>query len=196
MSINKVDAFSVAYPESNDDNHTRYLTFCRIETKDGVTGWGEAIPMSGTGFPEACRATEQIIKGVEDLLLGRDPLDNMEIHNDLQKRMWWYGPEGIASFALSAIDIAIWDLKGKLLSTPIINPPQSAILGMHNIVERPIAVNGKVEIRPVMYLALSYDHRIIDGKESVGFLVTIKEALENPAEILMHNKILQSLNLK
>jgi len=120
MSINKVDAFSVAYPESNDDNHTRYLTFCRIETKDGVTGWGEAIPMSGTGFPEACRATEQIIKGVEDLLLGRDPLDNMEIHNDLQKRMWWYGPEGIASFALSAIDIAIWDLKGKLLSTPII----------------------------------------------------------------------------
>ena len=85
---------------------------------------------------------------------------------------------------------------GSMLSTPIINPPQSAILGMHNIVERPIAVNEKVEIRPVMYLALSYDHRIIDGRESVGFLVTIKEALENPAEILMHNKILQSLNLK
>ena len=85
---------------------------------------------------------------------------------------------------------------GSMLSTPIINPPQSAILGMHNIVERPIAINGKVEIRPVMYLALSYDHRIIDGRESVGFLVTIKEALENPAEILMDNKILQSLNLK
>ena len=85
---------------------------------------------------------------------------------------------------------------GSMLSTQIINPPQSAILGMHNIVERHIAVNGKVEIRPVMYLALSYDHRIIDGRESVGFLVTIKEALENPAEILMHNKILQSLNLK
>ena len=85
---------------------------------------------------------------------------------------------------------------GSMLSTPIINPPQSAILGMHNIVERPIAVDGKVFIRPVMYLALSYDHRIIDGRESVGFLVAIKEALENPAEILMHNKILQSLNLK
>ena len=85
---------------------------------------------------------------------------------------------------------------GSMLSTPIINPPQSAILGMHNIVERPIAINGKVEIRPVMYLALSYDHRIIDGKESVGFLVTIKEALENPEEILMKNKILQSLDLK
>tara|TARA_B100000900_G_scaffold37377_1_gene28082 strand:+ start:1534 stop:2736 length:1203 start_codon:yes stop_codon:yes gene_type:complete len=84
---------------------------------------------------------------------------------------------------------------GSMLSTPIINPPQSAILGMHNIVERPIAVDGKVEIRPVMYLALSYDHRIIDGRESVGFLVHIKEALENPAEILMNNKIEEALEL-
>ena len=84
---------------------------------------------------------------------------------------------------------------GSMLSTPIINPPQSAILGMHNIVERPIAVNGKVEIRPVMYLAMSYDHRIIDGRESVGFLVHIKEALENPAEILMNNKIEEALEL-
>lgn len=84
---------------------------------------------------------------------------------------------------------------GSMLSTPIINPPQSAILGMHNIVQRPIAVNGKVEIRPVMYLALSYDHRIIDGRESVGFLVHIKEALENPAEILMNNKIEEALEL-
>ena len=85
---------------------------------------------------------------------------------------------------------------GSMLSTPIINPPQSAILGMHNIVERPIAVDGKVFIRPVMYLALSYDHRIIDGRERVGFLVAIKEALENPAEILMGNKILEALELK
>ena len=84
---------------------------------------------------------------------------------------------------------------GSMLSTPIINPPQSAILGMHNIVERPIAVNGKVKIRPVMYLALSYDHRIIDGRESVGFLVHIKEALENPTEILMNNKIEKALEL-
>ena len=82
-----------------------------------------------------------------------------------------------------------------MLSTPIINPPQSAILGMHNIVERPMAINGKVEIKPVMYLALSYDHRIIDGRESVGFLVHIKEALENPIEILMNNKIKDSLEI-
>jgi len=73
---------------------------------------------------------------------------------------------------------------GSMLSTPIINPPQSAILGMHNIVERPIAVNGKVEIHPIMYLALSYDHRIIDGKESVSFLVKVKEMLENPENML------------
>lgn len=73
---------------------------------------------------------------------------------------------------------------GSMLSTPIINPPQSAILGMHNIVERPVAINGKVEIRPIMYVALSYDHRIIDGKESVGFLVKIKEFLENPVSMI------------
>jgi 2-oxoglutarate dehydrogenase E2 component (dihydrolipoamide succinyltransferase) len=73
---------------------------------------------------------------------------------------------------------------GSLLSTPIINPPQSAILGMHNIVERPVAVNGKVEIRPMMYVALSYDHRIIDGKDSVGFLVHVKQFIENPVKLL------------
>jgi 2-oxoglutarate dehydrogenase E2 component (dihydrolipoamide succinyltransferase) len=73
---------------------------------------------------------------------------------------------------------------GSMLSTPIINPPQSAILGMHNIVERPMAVNGKVEILPMMYIALSYDHRIIDGKESVNFLVAVKEMLENPIKML------------
>lgn len=77
---------------------------------------------------------------------------------------------------------------GSMLSTPIINPPQSAILGMHNIVERPVAINGKVEIRPIMYVALSYDHRIIDGKESVSFLVKVKEMLENPERMLFGSK--------
>ena len=84
---------------------------------------------------------------------------------------------------------------GSMLSTPILNPPQSGILGMHNIVERPVAIEGKVEIRPIMYLALSYDHRIIDGRESVGFLVAIKEALENPIELLMNDNIKSSLDL-
>ncbi|MEC4112793.1 2-oxoglutarate dehydrogenase complex dihydrolipoyllysine-residue succinyltransferase [Myroides pelagicus] len=84
---------------------------------------------------------------------------------------------------------------GSMLSTPIINPPQSGILGMHNIIERPIAVNGKVEIHPMMYVALSYDHRIIDGRESVGFLVAVKEALENPTELLMDNNPKKALEL-
>ena len=84
---------------------------------------------------------------------------------------------------------------GSMLSTPIINPPQSGILGMHNIVERPVAIEGKVEIRPIMYVALSYDHRIIDGRESVGFLVAVKEALENPVELLMNNEIKKALEL-
>jgi 2-oxoglutarate dehydrogenase E2 component (dihydrolipoamide succinyltransferase) len=74
---------------------------------------------------------------------------------------------------------------GSMLSTPIINPPQSAILGMHNIVQRPVALNGQVAIRPMMYLALSYDHRIVDGKEAVTFLVRIKEFLEDPQRALL-----------
>lgn len=84
---------------------------------------------------------------------------------------------------------------GSMLSTPIINPPQSGILGMHNIIERPIAVNGKVEIHPMMYVALSYDHRIIDGRESVGFLVAVKEALENPLELLLNGDAKRALEL-
>ncbi|WP_273276540.1 2-oxoglutarate dehydrogenase complex dihydrolipoyllysine-residue succinyltransferase [Maribacter polysiphoniae] len=82
---------------------------------------------------------------------------------------------------------------GSMLSTPIINPPQSAILGMHNIVERPIVRNGEIVVAPIMYVALSYDHRIIDGKESVGFLVAVKEALENPEELLMDNDVKKAL---
>ena len=84
---------------------------------------------------------------------------------------------------------------GSMLSTPIINPPQSGILGMHNVVERPIVRNGQIVIAPVMYVALSYDHRIIDGRESVGFLVAVKEALENPVAILMNNNPKKALEL-
>ncbi|MFA7687830.1 MAG: 2-oxoglutarate dehydrogenase complex dihydrolipoyllysine-residue succinyltransferase [Moheibacter sp.] len=84
---------------------------------------------------------------------------------------------------------------GSMLSTPIINPPQSGILGMHNIIERPIAVNGQVEIHPMMYIALSYDHRIIDGRESVGFLVAVKEGLEDPVNLLMDGNPRKALEL-
>ncbi|RKW12982.1 MAG: dihydrolipoyllysine-residue succinyltransferase, partial [Capnocytophaga sp.] len=84
---------------------------------------------------------------------------------------------------------------GSMLSTPIINPPQSAILGMHNVVDRAIVRNGQIVIAPVMYVALSYDHRIIDGRESVGFLVEVKNALENPVELLMNNDLKSALEL-
>ena len=84
---------------------------------------------------------------------------------------------------------------GSMLSTPIINPPQSGILGMHNIIQRPVAVDGKIEIRPMMYLALSYDHRIIDGNQSVGFLIAVKEGVEDPENLLMDGKIQKSLGL-
>jgi len=84
---------------------------------------------------------------------------------------------------------------GSMLSTPIINPPQSGILGMHNIIQRPVAVDGKVEIRPMMYLALSYDHRIIDGNQSVGFLIAVKEGVEDPENILMEGKVEKHLGL-
>ena len=84
---------------------------------------------------------------------------------------------------------------GSMLSTPIINPPQSAILGMHNIVERPTVIDGEIKIRPIMYVALSYDHRVIDGRESVGFLVRVKECLENPTKFLMSGDAKKYLEL-
>ena len=82
-----------------------------------------------------------------------------------------------------------------MLSTPILNPPQSGVLGMHNIVERPIVIDGEIKIKPIMYLALSYDHRIIDGNQSVGFLIAVKEGVEDPENLLMDGKIQKSLGL-
>jgi len=118
--IARVEAMSVAYPESNDAGYTRYLTLCRIETTDGAVGWGECIPMSGSGFPEACHATEVIINGLSDLVVGTDPVNNHATVGSIKKRTWWYGPQGIAAFALSAIDMALWDLKGKALGRPLV----------------------------------------------------------------------------
>jgi 2-oxoglutarate dehydrogenase E2 component (dihydrolipoamide succinyltransferase) len=94
------------------------------------------------------------------------------------------GKLGIDEMTGGTFTITNGGVFGSMMSTPILNPPQSGILGMHNIVERPMAVNGKVEILPMMYVALSYDHRIIDGRESVGFLVKVKEMLENPSKML------------
>lgn len=117
MRIARVTPVSVAYPEPNDNNATRYLTFCRVEAEDGTSGWGEAITM----WPEACRATEQLIEGMSELVVGRDAMDCVEVWRRLQAHAWYYGYEGgLASYAISAIDIALWDLKGKLLGQPVV----------------------------------------------------------------------------
>jgi len=91
---------------------------------------------------------------------------------------------GIEEMSGGTFTISNGGIYGSMLSTPILNPPQSGILGMHNILERPVAIQGKVEIRPMMYIALSYDHRVIDGKDSVGFLKTVKELLEEPVSLI------------
>jgi 2-oxoglutarate dehydrogenase E2 component (dihydrolipoamide succinyltransferase) len=95
------------------------------------------------------------------------------------------GKIGLSDLQGGCFTISNGGVYGSLLSTPILNPPQSGILGMHKIQERPVAINGKVEIRPMMYLALSYDHRVVDGKEAVTFLIKIKEALENPVRLFL-----------
>ena len=120
-----------------------------------------------------------VIRNAESLSLNEIESNLLELAGKARK-----GRISLDDLSGGTFTITNGGVFGSLLSTPIINPPQAAILGMHNIVERPMAINGKVEIRPMMYLALSYDHRIIDGKDSVGFQVKIKEFIENPEKML------------
>ncbi len=126
--------------------------------------------------------------------------ENMSLA-DIELKIKEFGQKGMANklsideMTGGTFTITNGGIFGSLLSTPIINPPQSGILGMHNIVERPVAVNQKVEIRPMMYIALSYDHRIIDGKSAVSFLIKIKEQIENPVNMLLQNKKLEEILL-
>jgi L-alanine-DL-glutamate epimerase-like enolase superfamily enzyme len=116
MQIAKVHAFPLCYPEPNDHNNTRYIMLTRVETDDGLVGWGEAITM----WPEASRAARIIVEdGLRPILLGRDPRDTYAIWLAMREQSWWYGDGGIASFAVSALDIAMWDLKGKALGVPL-----------------------------------------------------------------------------
>lgn len=116
--IKSITPHSVAYPEPNDAMNTRYLTFARVETDDGAVGWGEAI----TQFPSAAKATAALIDGMAETVIGRDPMENVAIWRELKAGSWWYGYRGgPASFAISAIDIALWDVKGKLLGQPVVN---------------------------------------------------------------------------
>jgi 2-oxoglutarate dehydrogenase E2 component (dihydrolipoamide succinyltransferase) len=124
-----------------------------------------------------------VIRNVETLML---PQIEDELRNLSEKART--GKITLEEMTGGTITVTNGGTFGSMLSTPLINPPQSAILGMHNIVDRPVAVNGKVEIRPIMYVALSYDHRIVDGKDSVGFLVAIKKMIEEPLGLLSSGK--------
>ena len=116
MTITKLEAIPVAYTEPNDSDSTRSLLFCRIETSDGVVGWGEAI----TQFPEASRAAAVLLEGLAEFVIGRDPLDHHVILDALERRSWWYNyGGGIGAFVTSAIDVALWDLKGKILGRSV-----------------------------------------------------------------------------
>jgi L-alanine-DL-glutamate epimerase-like enolase superfamily enzyme len=116
--VTGVTPFAVAYPEPNDNGAERYLVFARVETSDGTVGWGEAI----TQFPGSSRAVVQLLAAMAELIVGRDPMANVDIWRNIKAQSWWYGHQGgLASFALAALDIALWDLKGKLLGQPLVN---------------------------------------------------------------------------
>jgi L-alanine-DL-glutamate epimerase-like enolase superfamily enzyme len=117
MSVTAVEAIPVAYPEPNDDNSERHLCLVRVVDDEGRVGWGEAVTM----WPEASRATAALVAGLEPLVVGRDPVHTERIWQDLRDHMWWYGGAGIASFALSAIDLALWDLKGQVLGRSLLD---------------------------------------------------------------------------
>lgn len=116
--IERVEPIPVAYPEPNDFDATRYLCLVKITTNDGVVGWGESI----TQFPEANPATASIIEGMSELIVGSNPLENEVLWRKMKDRAWWYGyGGGIASYAIAAIDMALWDIKGKLLGVPVVD---------------------------------------------------------------------------
>ena len=116
MQIKRIQTFPVAYPEPNDFDNTRHLLLARVESADGAVGWGEAITM----WPEASLATQTVIEqGLAPLLVGRDPLQTNALWHAMKEQTWWYGSGGIASFAISALDMALWDLKGQMLGQPL-----------------------------------------------------------------------------
>lgn len=200
MSITRVAAIPVAYSEPNDCNATRYLVFCRLETSDGTVGWGEAI----TQFPESTRATAVLIDGLADVLVGEDPLQHRHIWDSLVKRSWWYGYEGgLAWFAISAIDVALWDLKGKMLGKSVseliggaVRPELPVIASTHAFNEsldfeierhgRYVTDEGYVGVKVGMGkkggARLGYDH-----DRDVAFVAGVREAI-GPRALLMMDR--------
>lgn len=118
MKIKSVTAHPLRYPEPHDHNNLRYITLARVETEDGTVGWGEGISQ----FPDSAMATKIIIEhGYGPMLVDEDPCEVDRLWHRMLNRVWWYGPQGIAAFGISAVDMALWDLKGKLLGRPVCN---------------------------------------------------------------------------
>lgn len=117
MKVKQVEAIPIAYPEPNDDNSTRHLLLVRLTGDDGQTGWGEAVTM----WPEATLGTKAVVEGLAPLVLGRDPLQRRSIWTDVKSHTWWYGEGGLASFALAALDMALWDLTGKAVGSSVLD---------------------------------------------------------------------------
>ena len=117
MRIQSIEAIPIAYPEPNDHDAERHLCLVRVQADDGQVGWGEAVTM----WPEASWATKAIVDGMAPLLIDRDPVDTDSLWRLLKDHAWWYGVGGIASFAIAALDIALWDLKGKALGTSVLS---------------------------------------------------------------------------
>jgi L-alanine-DL-glutamate epimerase-like enolase superfamily enzyme len=164
MTIKKIDVFPLGYQEPNDNHADRYIILVRLETHDGAVGWGEAI----TQFREATFATTALIEnGLGDLVLGRDPLENEVIWNALRQQVWWYGDTGgIAAFAISAIDMALWDVKGKILGQPLYQ-----LLGGRQHERLPVCASTHPRAAGIDDMAAELAGHIADGYQlvKVGF---------------------------
>jgi len=195
MAVKRVEAFPVAYPEPNDNNNTRRLLLCRIEDESGAVGWGEAV----TTLPEVTLATKVVVEGLEQLIVGRDALDNEDIWRRIKTHTWYYGHEGIASYALSAIDIALWDLKGKILGIPLVQLLGGAHQSRLPVIASTIASDSSIQVeadRHGEYIQAGYKGvKVGFGSESarlgfdvdrdVKFMAALRDAVGPAADIMI-----------
>src|ERR1035437_2273086 len=198
MTITRVDAIPVLYPEPNDSNSMRSLLFCRIETSDGVVGWGEAI----TQFPEASHSAAVLLDGPRCTLVGCDPLDHHAILTDLEKRSWWYTyGGGIGAFVLSAIDIALWDLRGKILGVPVSELLGGALRDELPVIASTHAFNASLDFEVERHGAYVRHNGYkgikigmgrrgepgleYEGDREVNFVATLREAIGPDALLIM-----------
>jgi L-alanine-DL-glutamate epimerase-like enolase superfamily enzyme len=202
MVVKRIDPIPVEYPEPNDNNRTRRLLLCRIECDDGTVGWGEAV----TTLPEVTLATKAVVEGLSALVIGRDPLDNQDIWRKIKAHTHYYGNEGIAAYALSAIDIALWDLKGKILGVPLVQLLGGAHSHRLPVIASTIAIHTELEAeaeRQGEYIRRGYRgvkvgfHEALqlgsDVERDISFMAMLREAVGPNAEIMIDRNRCQFL---